>query len=254
MINSLKIQYASDLHLEFSQNQNFLENFPLEPIGEILILAGDIVPLARIEDFTYFFDKISADFKTVYWIPGNHEYYHYDLSKNCGSFKEKVRENVWLLNNQVIEHEEYRFIFSTLWSHISEQNATLISQRLNDFRLIKYNKNLLTPAIYNSKHEENLDFLKNELRKESDLKTVVVTHHVPTYSNYPAKYNGSLINEAFTVELQNLIQETQPEYWIYGHHHFNNPDFKIGNTCMLTNQLGYIAYKEHKDFRLGKTL
>jgi len=36
----MKIQYCSDLHLEFPTNAIFLKNHPIEPAGEILILAG----------------------------------------------------------------------------------------------------------------------------------------------------------------------------------------------------------------------
>ena len=37
---NMKIQYASDLHLEFAENRNFIENGGIEPVGEVLILAG----------------------------------------------------------------------------------------------------------------------------------------------------------------------------------------------------------------------
>jgi len=38
----MKIQYASDLHLEFAENRNFIENGGIMPMGEILVLAGDV--------------------------------------------------------------------------------------------------------------------------------------------------------------------------------------------------------------------
>jgi len=71
--------------------------------------------------------------------------------------------------------------------------------------------------------------------------------------NYPEQYKGSILNEAFAVELFDLIEETVPDYWIYGHSHGNTPDFEIGKTRMLCNQLGYVKYGEHTDFKNNKS-
>jgi Icc-related predicted phosphoesterase len=61
-------------------------------------------------------------------------------------------------------------------------------------------------------------------------KTVVITHHVPTLLNYPEKYKGDVLNEAFAAELFDLIEDSKPDYWIYGHTHSNSADFEIGKT------------------------
>ncbi|WP_321515373.1 hypothetical protein [Marinifilum fragile] len=60
------IQYCSDLHLEFNANENFLIENPIEPVGDILILAGDIVPFAMLDQYMWFFEHLSSKFKHTY--------------------------------------------------------------------------------------------------------------------------------------------------------------------------------------------
>lgn len=248
------VQYASDLHLEFLQNQHFLKTNPLQPKGDVLILAGDVVPFADIERHHDFFDYLADYFDKTYWIPGNHEYYQFDLAEKCGTINEAIRKNVHLVNNITIKHDNVRFIFSTLWSQISISNQAHLQRSINDFRVIKYNNDRFNVMQFNEQHKECLEFITRELQHETVEKTVVVTHHVPTLINYPEKYRGTAINEAFVVELVDLIKATQPDCWIYGHHHFNTPDFHIGTTKMMTNQLGYVEYGGSQYFSTDKTL
>jgi len=116
------IQYCSDLYLEFPENKKFLEQNPINPLGDILLLAGDIVPFAYLDQHLDFFKYLSDNFETTYWLPGNHEYYHSDAALRSGSFTESILSNVYLVNNQVVEKNNIRFIFTTLWSQISKLN------------------------------------------------------------------------------------------------------------------------------------
>lgn len=244
----MTIQYASDLHLEFSQNKKFLNANPLIPTGDILLLVGDIVPFGDIEKHADFFSYIADHFPSTYWIPGNHEYYHFDLATKCGVLNETIRSNVHLVNNISLTINHVRFIFSTMWSKISIAHQYEIERGMNDFRLIRYKDRRFSTQDFNRLHEESLLFIREALETKVNEATIVVTHHVPTFMNYPPMYKGDALNDAFAVELFELIEASGPVYWIYGHHHYNQPDFKIGSTFLTCNQLGYVQHQEHRLF------
>ncbi len=248
----MKIQYCSDLHLEFSENKRFLEINPMKARGDILVLAGDIVPFVIMEKHNDFFGYVSDNFEQVYWIPGNHEYYHSDILDRSGVLDEKIRVNVSLVNNISILHNNVNLIFSTLWSKIRPAYQWQIERGMSDFHVIKNDGYRFSADKFNQLHEESLKFINQELNTEKPGKTVVVTHHVPTFFNYPEKYKGDVLNDAFAVELYGLIEANGPDYWIYGHTHHNSDDFKIGKTRLLTNQLGYVKCGEHASFEGGK--
>ncbi|MBL0740396.1 metallophosphoesterase [Chryseolinea lacunae] len=249
----MTIQYCSDLHLEFSENNNFLKNNPLIPKGEILLLAGDIMPFSRLKKEQPFFDFVADHFEHTYWIPGNHEYYHADCKDRTGPVREAIRSNVTLVNDTVVQHKDVKLICTTLWSHISPENEHLVHQAMSDFLVIQdHGKNFL-PASFNRLHDASKTFLTEALKQPAQ-KTVVITHHVPTLMNYPEKFRASALNEAFAVELFDLIEASKAQYWIYGHHHQGVPDFKIGDSTLTSNQLGYLKYGEHVGFGFDRCI
>lgn len=80
---------------------------------------------------------------------------------------------------------------------------------------------------------------------------IVVTHHVPSFLMQCPRFEGSLANGAFTVELKDYIKDSNVDFWIFGHSHYNVDKF-IGQTVCLSNQLGYVFHNEHTSFDHGK--
>ncbi len=244
----MRIQYCSDLHLEFEQNNKYLSHKPLLVSGEILILAGDIIPM-QFEFFNNsFFNFISDNYKQVFWIPGNHEFYYLDISKFNKSYNLQLRKNINIVNNIELEYQNIRFIFSTLWTKISNENEKIIEQNVSDFANISNKNGKFKASDYNNLHAESLDFVQQSLKLKKQ-NTVVVSHHMPSSLCNSTAYKNSTINEAFCVDLSNYIESCGANFWIYGHSHFNQKPLFIGETVLLTNQLGYLQLNEHKSFR-----
>jgi hypothetical protein len=156
--------------------------------------------------------------------------------------------------NATLVHKNVKLIFSTLWSHISPGHQWQIERSLNDFHLIKYGGYRFSAERYNQLHAESLAFIQNALKTVQEEKVMVFSHHCPTFLKYPEQYKGDVLNEAFAIELHDLIEASNIDYWMYGHHHCNIPEFSIGKTKLMTNQMGYVQGNEHHAFETDKVI
>ncbi len=251
----MKIQYASDLHLEFSDNYSYLKRNPLKPVGDILILAGDI---GYLNDDNYsqhpFWNWASDNYRQVIVAVGNHELYkYYDLAKMPHGLVCSIRDNVKCYYNGVIRIENVDLIISTLWAKIPLEEAYITERGVSDFQRILYNGELLTWDNFNREHDYCFRFIQDEVLNSTAEHIVVVTHHVPSFQLSSPDFARSKINGAFTVELAPYIENSPIKYWIYGHSH-RNIDKVIGKTQCVSNQLGYISHNEHLSFNMEKII
>ena len=241
----MKVQFASDLHLEMAANAAWLQSHPFDVVGDILVLAGDT---AYLEEGcpNWFLDWASNFYQQVLLIPGNHEYYHYgDIAKRGDSWQWMLRENVGYYYNKVVNIDNVDFILSTMWSHIPEVDMFQVQRGLNDFYQVLCNGELLTPDDFNAEHEQCKQFITESIADSKAEHIVVVTHHVPTLQCVAPQHQGSTLSSAFAVEMGNIIADSKIDYWIYGHSH-TNIDAEIGSTKIVANQLGYIAHGEQR--------
>ena len=163
----MKIQYMSDLHIEFAENSRYIKYNEFPVTGDVLVLAGDTFYLNNtVAPLSKFWKWASATYRQVLIVPGNHEYYQfYDVMERGLQWKWMLKDNVGIYQNQVVRIDNTDFILSTLWSNIPAQDEYFVWKGLNDFRQTKYKGKLIQVNEYNQLHQFCLDFVKISSRR-----------------------------------------------------------------------------------------
>ncbi len=242
----MKIQYMSDLHLEFRDNMQYIKDNEFPVTGDVLVLAGDTaylrdtnVPKLRL------WKTLAKNYRQVLIVPGNHEFYGYgDVLEHGDSWEKMLQPNVGYYQNRVVRIDDTDFILSTLWSHIRPQDEYFVARGMNDFRQIRYGGRRFTTDDFNAEHEKCLAFIKEAVEASDAKNIVVVTHHLPSYTVVDSCYKGDTLTSAFATELGEYIADSRINVWIFGHSH-SNINAQLGDTKLLCNQMGYVAYGEH---------
>jgi hypothetical protein len=180
----MKIQLASDLHLEF-----LTRRFPAEclvqpaPEADLLVLAGDIhhgtQAIAHFADWPV----------PVLYLAGNHEFYGHSWEQTRLDLKSACQgTRITFLDNDAIDFKGVRFLGCTLWTDFrlygnpQLHNMNAVQQGLNDYYAIHTRQGRLRAKDTLADHEQSRRWLEAELGKPHTGKTVVVTHHgrIPT--------------------------------------------------------------------------
>ena len=237
-------QVFSDLHQEFITNY-----FKIPPKADYLILAGDIHNISKV-NFKLFFDYVSNNWKHVFYIPGNHEYYNrYEtLSELKKKYKLFFKEyiNIHLLDDDIftLNYDIYniKIIGSTLWSNVQEIEG------INDFKNINKNqKENISKEQFNELHNNSLNFLKEQTESLDDNeKIIVITHFPPIQKNTSSpkyinekQYIKDYFSSNILLDFKSIANKIS--CWIHGHTHYSN-DFIEPETGIriISNQLGYL--------------
>ena len=203
----MTIQYASDLHIEMMANRAWLFGHGLQPVGDILVLAGDIIYLGNRQLMhNEYFDWLSDSYEQVYIVPGNHEYYGgYELRDTLKDFEMEVRPNVRYLNNKSVIIGDTELFFTTLWSKVPNACIADLQNGMNDFRLICYKNSVLFAGELNGLHDICLGWLDGALEASTARHKIVITHHCPTMNDILNNYPGGRLNSGFMVDDDEFI-------------------------------------------------
>lgn len=240
----MKIHLASDLHLEFLQ-QEFPGERLIAPVpgSDVLVLAGDIAKGA--DACRLFADWRAAERVPVILLAGNHEFYGHSIDPMYRRLREGAAlNNIHFLENDSVVIGGVRFLGCTLWTdyklsqwHTQEAQIEYCQGRLNDHRLITFGERRFSAQDALDRHLASRAWLEAELDKSFDGKTVVITHHAPHPGSVHPRYANNLLNAAFTSDLTPLVEKA--DFWFHGHVH-DGFDYKVGRCRVVANPMGYI--------------
>lgn len=227
----MKIRIYSDLHIEFQAFE------PPETEADLVILAGDV------HKKTCGVEWANETFACpVIYVCGNHEFYGGHIDETLKKMRQAAAEHVHVLENEGFVWKGVRILGTTAWTDFSSTGNTVIAtsvarESMNDFRLIRAEPSYrrLYPDDVIKRNRVAYAWLNQELGKEFDGKTVVVTHHCPVLEMAGDEHYGHL-TAAYSNAWPTLIEKA--DYWVFGHTH-SFVDTDLAGCRVISNPRGY---------------
>ena len=248
----MKIQLASDLHLEFGHNVHIANMHD----ADVLVLAGDICMANAFKKkerhlhnvgYYHFFQEVSSRFNNVIYVIGNHEHYKNEFNKTVAYLKDALSEfpNIHILDNEYVDIDGVRFVGSTLWTDMNKgcpNTENYLRMAMSDFRIITYmdhegNYYKFSPRTAMREHMVSRHFIEETVR-DSNLPVVVVTHHTPSKRSIHPRYADEyFMNAGYHNDLEDIMC-SKIKLWCHGHTH-DSFDYTINDTRVVCNPFGY---------------
>jgi hypothetical protein len=211
----MRIQYASDLHLELWNKETFDQT--LEPVAPYLILCGDIAKL-NAPNLRQFLEYCSERWKTIFWIPGNEEIWYYSSVENtslkkmeeiCSSYKNIII----LYKNTYMLDENLLLVGLPLW-HVP-RNEIMLHYHNNIY--IKPIPLPVDEKTFLKAHNENVKFL-TYIIKNATTPLLICSYYPPFTWLYEEDWIQEPASAVIDRDLEKLI--TYPIIsWLVGHNH-----------------------------------
>jgi len=212
----MRIQFASDLHLELRPKMTFREL--LEPaVAPVLALLGDIAPLDSPQ-LKPFLEWCSERWDTVIWIPGCLELLS---GSDLGAAVTKMRTiaepywNITVLDHDGMVSEDGIYIFGLpFWKYPRDNTAI--------WHPIKYQYVEAEPSPINPKYmaklyNDDLQWLRNKIHGQNEP-VVILSHFGPTTWLQEEAFIGDPDRSIMYPDVEQLLK-TPLVAWLCGHTH-----------------------------------
>lgn len=249
----MKLRVLSDIHLEFCKFD------PPQVDCDAVILAGDIG--SSFNGIHWSADKFGSSGVPIIYVPGNHEFYGWDMTKWTSEAGVVARERGVILgdcSSTILEKEgeqPVRVLSATLWTDFALYGVNSIescgkaTQRcLYDYTAIRKDDFALTWEDTRAISLRTQFWLKSAAKnaKKSGEKVVVVTHHAPSERSSALHFRNDPVTAGFASNMESFA-EKYVDCWIHGHMH-NSSWYNIGNCLVVANPRGYKPPVENPNF------
>lgn len=233
----MRIQFASDLHLEFFPSRfDAVTTLPFAEGADVLVLAGDIHKRDRAIEL----------FRTwpvpVIYVHGNHEHYKEHIWRNTAKLRlASAANNIHYLENNAWVYHNVRFLGCALWTDyelFGNSKAAMLNAEefLNDHKLISTHYKRFAPSDALAIHRESRRWLETKLNEAFEGKTVIITHHAPHGGSIAVEFANDPLSPSFASDLTDLMGKAS--LWIHGHVH-SSFDYVVNGTRIVANPRGY---------------
>ena len=262
--DGLHIQIASDLHLEFYNDDAWPRDL-IVPCAPVSALLGDIGTPVR-KSYRDFLLQQAAQFELVILLAGNHEYYQAKSSpvrQTVSGVRNEILyltadiPNIIFLDDEAMMVNGVRIIGATLWAYIAEEQHDAALAKMNDYgKILSDYDGPITPRDTNAWFDDSVRFITSHIIYSTVFKeanSIVLTHHAPSMVGTSDPMNAPKSGLGYASSLEHMFREARvnlfhdaPDwhyasniaFWCFGHTHYA-VNTTMNGTRLLSNPLGY---------------
>jgi len=248
----MRVFAVSDIHVDYEENLLWILNLSNEEYrDDILILAGDVTDKMAL--LKQVFDALVEKFKTVLFVPGNHELWVQDTDFDCSLDKfSAISElcNSCGVHTDVYELPKISFVPLHSWYDFSFGEPDRHLRRAwRDFRACSWPEHLAQSQDITA-HFHGLNSSNLDIRNET---VISFSHFLPRIDVMPQEIpekrrNVYPVLGSDALDLQ--IRQLNPTIHVYGHSHVNQAidldDIHYVNNAFAYPSETYISRKQLK--------
>lgn len=213
----MRIQFASDLHLEKWPKTTPDET--LEPVAPVLALLGDVAPLTQ-PNLLSFLEWCSERWETILWVPGNMEVWNsgeVGYGAAVGRMKQIASSfaNIHVLDREAMMSEDGVVILACpLWYRPIEN----LMLRYHEKVWVKAEPPPTDPDVVLRCYEANLQWLKEKIQSIRATPIVILSYYGPLSWMLEEEWIQNPEFATSIPELEQLMREPVVA-WVFGHCH-----------------------------------